>query len=1031
MTRRLPLLALLVLLAASASAQTAGTCALGTASDTLAGNAVRAGLFNTGGLFWKGGLPLYRVPVAPTGQPPAPNAIFAATLWVGGMVDGQLRTSAADYANWEMWPGPLDDGGTLPNAADCTSYDRIWRVSRADLRHAYAGGTPSADLRDWPVGIGAPAFVDANRNTVRDAGEPMVTPTGRAQRIDLAAGEAPLVLGEQTAWWVMNDVGATKRTTGTVPIGLEVRVEAFAMPSADAAVDQATVYRYTLVNRSAKALTDAYVGMWTDADVGNGSDDYMGTDSARSLVYTYNGDTRDEGSDAYGTPPPALGMRVLGGPLVAAPGATWTDPDGTAHPDRRRLPLTATRTFDNIEGDRAWFSYRSLRGRMNNGEPMHACGNGGSSWTPACPVTVFAYGGDPVTGQGWLPNSSGISPDDRQMLASAGPFTLAPGEAQTFTFAYVYARGTSHLGSVTALREASDRVQAAWDGGAFLRGTDGATLPVLAAPTLLAPANGATGQPTPVLLLWETPSADATAYDLQVSHDPGFADATTQTERVASALHDLTPDSTGQPVYWRVRAVAARSTGAESAGPWSKTWTFTSTRRTAAPPTASFEFQTLANAAGPLAPPEPAALGSAGFAVPEGRDPDGTRQQVTGGLRADQAWAIHTYGTSSDAAGWWGRVTRNGANLEEIYQASYEWRFTGTSAGLRYFDIGAPVAVTVPFELWSLGADPASAADDVRMIPLLSEVQGGRPANGTFDIGGDSPLSSGADDPISDVVYWYHPTDRTPGQTGYAAYASDPTNAMAQGHIGAEVWARTTLVGVNFGTSAYPLALPEPGTVFRLKRTLDPGTPPVPSTPGNNDGLASGDVVFRWTVGAPGDVSEGRFAVGASSEIQISHDEAFGSVVRHDTVLTTLYYGSTLVDPYSVSGLAPGRYHWRVRHLGLLGIEAPWSEGWSFTVGAGTAGEATAAPLILALDAPRPNPARGTAHLRVGLPAGGVARVELYDVLGRRVAVVHDGVLSPGWSDVPVGTDALAAGVYVVRLMAGRDVRTRTLVVAR
>lgn len=1035
MRRPLRLLALLPLLAASAAAQTTGTCALGTATDTLAANDVRAALYNTGGLFWKGNGPLYTVPASAPGTPT--NAIFSATLWVGGTVNGQLRMSAANYGGWEMWPGPLDAGGTLPSATDCRAYDRIWRVSRAEIRAYYASGALPTDLREWPVGLGAPAFVDANRNALRDAGEALVAATSRTQTLDLAAGQVPLLLGEATSWWVMNDVGNTKRTTGSLPIGLEVRVEVAAMPSLDAAIDQTTVYRYTLVNRSAKPLTQAYVGLWSDADLGNGTDDHMGSDSTRSLVYVYNGDNLDEGDGAYGTPPPALGLRVLGGPLVAAPGLTWTDPDGTAYADRQRMPMTSSRTFDNdySDGINPALPYlNALRGRLNNGEPMRACGNGDGTAEPGCSVTAFAFGGDPVTGTGWSalnlfparPPAVAARPDDRQMLASAGPFDLAPGETQTVTFAYVFARGTSHLNSVTALREASDRVQRAWDTGAYLRGTDPGTSPALAAPTLLAPSNGATGQPSPVRLLWQAPAPDVTAYDVQISHDPAFADATTRTVRTATASYALVPDSTGRPAFWRARAVATRSTGAEVIGPWSEAWTFTSTPRTVTAPAIRFEFQTVANAAGPLAPPEPGAFGSAGFPVPAGRlDPDGTRQQSTGGLRANQGWAIFTSGSVLDYNGWWSRVSRDGTNADEIHAASYEWRFIGSSKAVDFFSARNAV-VEVPFELWSLGADVASADDDVRMIPLLCDNCSGTGSSvGTFDIGGDSPVSDGADDPISDAVYWVYPQDRTPGQAGYLAYAADPLGAVQQNRIGAEVWARMTLVGRNFGTSAYPMALPERGTVLRIAGTFDAGTAPALATPASGAALPGPTVALRWASGL--NFRSSSYPVPMYLvEVQVARDAAFTDLVVRDTVTQDTY-----ATPYVASLPAGGRYYWRVRHVSLGPVETPWSEAWTFTVGTGTAGEAVARPAALALEAPRPNPSRGTARLRVGMPEGGAARVDVVDVLGRRVAVVHDGPLAAGWTDVPVETAALAPGVYVVRLVAGRTARTQALVVAR
>ena len=65
------------------------------------------------------------------------------------------------------------------------------------------------------------------------------------------------------------------------------------------------------------------------------------------------------------------------------------------------------------------------------------------------------------------------------------------------------------------------------------------------------------------------------------------------------------------------------------------------------------------------------------------------------------------------------------------------------------------------------------------------------------------------------------------------------------------------------------------------------------------------------------------------------------------------------------------------------------------------------------------------------MPTDGDAAVEVFDVLGRRVAVAHEGPLSAGWTDVSLRTESLPSGVYVVRLTSGRTMRTQTLVVTR
>ena len=197
---RLASLAALTLVPLGATAQTAGTCAPGAAASELSIGNVRASLFNVGRLFWNGGATsnLYNVPRSASGTP---NALFVASLWIGGVVDGQVRAAGATVTASEFWPGPLTSQGTLPNASDCTPYDRIFRITRADLDAYAASGATTADLREWPVAWGAPV-VDGD---------------GVVGNYNLAGGDRPQLWGDEMAWWVMNDVGGVKRSTGTAP----------------------------------------------------------------------------------------------------------------------------------------------------------------------------------------------------------------------------------------------------------------------------------------------------------------------------------------------------------------------------------------------------------------------------------------------------------------------------------------------------------------------------------------------------------------------------------------------------------------------------------------------------------------------------------------------------------------------------------------------------------------------------------------------------------------------------------------------
>ena len=82
------------------------------------------------------------------------------------------------------------------------------------------------------------------------------------------------------------------------------------------------------------------------------------------------------------------------------------------------------------------------------------------------------------------------------------------------------------------------------------------------------------------------------------------------------------------------------------------------------------------------------------------------------------------------------------------------------------------------------------------------------------------------------------------------------------------------------------------------------------------------------------------------------------------------------------------------------------------------------------LEAPVPNPARQLATIGYALLTPGEARVEVLDGLGRRVALLADGPHVAGAHAARLRTDALAPGVYVVRLTAsaGTDVRRLSVV---
>ncbi|MEL7170180.1 MAG: T9SS type A sorting domain-containing protein, partial [Bacteroidota bacterium] len=69
--------------------------------------------------------------------------------------------------------------------------------------------------------------------------------------------------------------------------------------------------------------------------------------------------------------------------------------------------------------------------------------------------------------------------------------------------------------------------------------------------------------------------------------------------------------------------------------------------------------------------------------------------------------------------------------------------------------------------------------------------------------------------------------------------------------------------------------------------------------------------------------------------------------------------------------------------------------------------------------------------LEIALPEAGPIRVEVLDVLGRRVALLAEGEQPTGYVTLRLRTDRLAAGSYFVRLRAGDEEATTRLTVVR
>lgn len=423
-----------------------GNCEYSLADGYLDVGNVRARIPNSGSLFWRGSPAVYEAPVGI-----GVNTIFAASIWIGGKIDNEIRTAATMYGPWEFWSGPLDEAGNPP--ADCSIYDQVWEIRREDIEDFLSEGIISENLAAWPWQLGAPV-IDGD---------------GDLNNYNLQGGDLPELLGDQRLWWIMNDRGNEHLRTESDPIGLEIHASAFAY-AYPPPISNFTFYEYRIINKNASTFEDAYFSLFTDIDIGDFSNDYVGSDSLLHLGYAYNADSLDLAC-GIDIEPPAVGFTFLDG-LLAKPDQLDNDRDGLVDEPGEMVGTSSVLYFtDNGRTGSPYLKehfYNMMQGRFRDGTSLFE-GNRGydyGDWPENLEKkhTKFSYPGDPTTKSFWsefnidnqgTPQYKG----DRWLLTSAGAFDIAPGDTADVRIAIVWSQGEDHLDSVRLLKSHTKAVR--------------------------------------------------------------------------------------------------------------------------------------------------------------------------------------------------------------------------------------------------------------------------------------------------------------------------------------------------------------------------------------------------------------------------------------------------------------------------------------------------------------------------------------------------------------------------------------------
>jgi len=328
------------------------------------------------------------------------------------------------------------------------------------------------DWREWPVQYGAP-YIERNGIPGYQPPPPYISPSdlinGKYDEPGIA-GADPNSPADQVIWTVCNDLdrAATLSFLGSEPLGLEVQVTLWAYNQYDP-LGNMYFKKVKLINKGGVDIgggrkgsfwiDSMFIGQWSDPDIGDYADDLVGCDPLSNMGFAYNSSGTDKEFQKYNLPPPAIGYDYLQGPIVPGTPSDSGVFDLKKVRGKKNLPMTSfvyvppPSPFEDpipyLQYLRYW---KMLQGYLPIPDTV--------TWRlfphpPGVTPTKFPLSGDPVTQSGFLDGLGtdySLSPGDRRMMISSGPFRLAPGDTQEILIATVAGLGADQLSSISVMK---------------------------------------------------------------------------------------------------------------------------------------------------------------------------------------------------------------------------------------------------------------------------------------------------------------------------------------------------------------------------------------------------------------------------------------------------------------------------------------------------------------------------------------------------------------------------------------------------
>ena len=88
-------------------------------------------------------------------------------------------------------------------------------------------------------------------------------------------------------------------------------------------------------------------------------------------------------------------------------------------------------------------------------------------------------------------------------------------------------------------------------------------------------------------------------------------------------------------------------------------------------------------------------------------------------------------------------------------------------------------------------------------------------------------------------------------------------------------------------------------------------------------------------------------------------------------------------------------------------------------------------PVAVKLEQNYPNPFNPSTNIKFGLPEAGNVQLEVYNMLGQKVAELVNGRKNAGWHTISFDASQLASGIYIYRITSGNYVKTNKMLLIK